>query len=739
MTDAIYAKVGGLSVISQVTVIRMGPPGGGSGGGGAGAVTAATEVGIPAQLDALRTGGSPVRGLFITALDTGTTYRVDSEAGPYVLTDLRRPPYLALGGAESLEPLSVAGGLGITVYRDPQAQATFIWDDGNVADWDWAKPVFDSRGAVATIAMIVNNIGASGSLSLAQLRQFDADGYEITNHTFRHRQLQPLPAAEQDYEIGEGKRRLNALGFPARTFVAPGGKQDTVTRSIIRKYHRAAAVTYFDHQMETMPVRTYDLHRISVDGQTLAYLKGKVDEAKAANAWLLLTMHPWYAEYTTDAAAATKRAEVGELLDYLNAQGVPIRTFDDGLDHYGNLLDIGDSTGRFFRLGRNGGVSQNEPSLHVLAKQGTYTATTAPADWPSGRATTLAVTAPESVAQGLPEGVGGMLVTDRLGGFDSYAVQTWVVAGRNRTYTRRVSGGAWGAWSGRDGLRFESSTAYTALSVPNDFPEAAITVTAVSTPQAGTAGSGYPVQVGGTLLTRRGLASGGAGYTTQRYEVVSSTTAETWERRGKSDNTWTAWVQIGAGGGGGAAQVTWAASASVGSPSGLNALSLPDAFPATRIALLSVSGGYATTAANGLPVAVAGTLETRTFGQSAAGELSYVVQVYRTIDDRVYQRRGTSANAWTGWVLLTSPFRVTAAVDLPAVAPGGTHKLSVALAGVPSGATVLAVPQGAGFEDGLVVMPGYATAADTVQVRVFNVTATAIDAGARTWQFHVMP
>lgn len=80
--------------------------------------------------------------------------------------------------------------------------------------------------------------------------------------------------------------------------------------------------------------------------------------------------------------------------------------------------------------------------------------------------------------------------------------------------------------------------------------------------------------------------------------------------------------------------------------------------------------------------------------------------------------------------------QASAALDFPSIAAAGQQELTIAVAGAAVGdAVALAAP--ATLTAGLVAT-GRVTAADTVTVRLSNITAGAIDPASATWGVRVV-
>lgn len=84
---------------------------------------------------------------------------------------------------------------------------------------------------------------------------------------------------------------------------------------------------------------------------------------------------------------------------------------------------------------------------------------------------------------------------------------------------------------------------------------------------------------------------------------------------------------------------------------------------------------------------------------------------------------------------LTQHYYASAALDFPSIAAASSAELTVTVSNAVLGSQAVATPKGAP-EAGL-VWSAYVSAANTVTIRVANVTAAAINPASRTWRADV--
>ncbi len=122
----------------------------------------------------------------------------------------------AAGGVRSLaEALDSATG----------SAPVITFDDGCETDLLLAAPSLLEARAMATFFVTTSNVGQTGYLSRAQVRELAALGFEVGAHGHTHRYLSDLPAEELDQEVRESRDRLQEiLGARVRSMSCPGGR-----------------------------------------------------------------------------------------------------------------------------------------------------------------------------------------------------------------------------------------------------------------------------------------------------------------------------------------------------------------------------------------------------------------------------------------------------------------------------------------------------------------------------------
>ncbi|MGB8012714.1 MAG: polysaccharide deacetylase family protein [Terriglobales bacterium] len=125
-------------------------------------------------------------------------------------------------------------GEAIRYPADPGVCITF--DDGCETDLIAAAPVLCEFGFNATFYLTAGFLGTPGYLNAVQVRDLDAQGFQIGCHSMTHPYLSDLPEAELKREIGDAKLQIESIvGHPIEHFSCPGGRYDQRTLQMARR------------------------------------------------------------------------------------------------------------------------------------------------------------------------------------------------------------------------------------------------------------------------------------------------------------------------------------------------------------------------------------------------------------------------------------------------------------------------------------------------------------------------
>ena len=169
---------------------------------------------------------------------------------------------------EQMAWMQKCGWRGVNVteaLRYPPAQNVCLtFDDGCETDLIAAAPVLRDFGFNATFYLTAGFLGTPGYLNASQVRDLDAQGFQIGCHSMTHPYLSDLPEPELKREIADAKLKIEEiLGHAIEHFSCPGGRYDRRTLQMARQ---AGFVTVTNSQFHANTPNTdpYQLGRVAM-------------------------------------------------------------------------------------------------------------------------------------------------------------------------------------------------------------------------------------------------------------------------------------------------------------------------------------------------------------------------------------------------------------------------------------------------------------------------------------------
>lgn len=209
----------------------------------------------------------------------------------------------------------------------------FTFDDGYAGVWSNAKPIFDQAGIKACFGPIVNKLGATNFMTVAQARLLRDDGWEPMSHAYDvnvHNNYSTVSDGAAIVDMQAAKLWLRQNGFgPADNLLVPQGQILNTTRFEAFRKLGASVRSAYTRVRETYPpgspydVRTYTLSQAN----NLADLQAKVDECATNKTMLVLQAHD--IETTPSQQTSWSTADLQSLVNYILAKPLPIRRMVD--------------------------------------------------------------------------------------------------------------------------------------------------------------------------------------------------------------------------------------------------------------------------------------------------------------------------------------------------------------------------------------------------------------------------
>jgi peptidoglycan/xylan/chitin deacetylase (PgdA/CDA1 family) len=268
-----------------------------------------SDVGQTMYLGAAGVATAPYDGL----MDTALLYnRVLSASQIKWLAHMEH--YRAPGGYLRAS----AWELNTHVNSDKLSHGAVVFDFEDIYDtvYTAARPIFLANAVPACIAIIVNNIGAGGRLSEAQIKTLRDDGWELISHSLDHGDPLSWTDPQLLAQLVDSKQSLEHMfTCPINSWSWPPSIGYSSQRVTCLKHYKqsvgSSEPAYWVKQASTC--------WFNLLNQTLSSAKALVDTAYSDNQLLVFGAH----EVTAGIPAI-----LTDLLPYINSKPVPILTLD---------------------------------------------------------------------------------------------------------------------------------------------------------------------------------------------------------------------------------------------------------------------------------------------------------------------------------------------------------------------------------------------------------------------------
>ncbi|HEY6301529.1 MAG TPA: polysaccharide deacetylase family protein [Terriglobales bacterium] len=126
--------------------------------------------------------------------------------------------------------------VGEALRYPPAPSVCITFDHGYETDLIAVVPVLREFGFNATFYLTAGFLGTPGYLNANQVRDLDAQGFQIGCHSMTHPYLSDLPELELQHEIVNAKLHIESMvGHPIEHFSCPGGRYNQRTLQMARQ------------------------------------------------------------------------------------------------------------------------------------------------------------------------------------------------------------------------------------------------------------------------------------------------------------------------------------------------------------------------------------------------------------------------------------------------------------------------------------------------------------------------
>jgi hypothetical protein len=228
-------------------------------------------------------------------------------------------------------------------------------------------------------------------LSVAQLKDMQAQGHDVVSHTYGHINLNnaTLAEAESDFKADHNWYKANGFKVP-ESMIYPWGlnRANESMKNLVRQYYKYALT--FSTNYNRVPMDNMWVQRVDLAQKTLVELKQEVDNAFYNNGLVIFFTHAHYPE--GDGAGYFPTQKIKDLIDHIKTvRNMPIMTLTEALEKKGNIIQAGEGSkyDRFFALAKDGQIAM--PQNVNIVKDRSYPINTTIINFPDKTLSIVAV------------------------------------------------------------------------------------------------------------------------------------------------------------------------------------------------------------------------------------------------------------------------------------------------------------------------------------------------------------
>lgn len=225
--------------------------------------------------------------------------------------------------------------MSLTAYvpaKFSRALVSLTFDDGWRSIYANGLPVLKKYGMPSTQYLLTGTTTYPDYMTVAQMKEFQAQGSEIASHSVDHSDLTTLGATKLDSELKKSQASLRGwMGQSVATnFATPYGAYNTKVVTGIKKYYKSHRSIETGYNAKD----SFNIYNIKVQNithtTTPADVQAWVAQAIATNTWLVLVYHEVDANPEDNTYAVTP-ANLDAELGIVKQSGITVKTVEQAL------------------------------------------------------------------------------------------------------------------------------------------------------------------------------------------------------------------------------------------------------------------------------------------------------------------------------------------------------------------------------------------------------------------------
>jgi peptidoglycan/xylan/chitin deacetylase (PgdA/CDA1 family) len=216
---------------------------------------------------------------------------------------------------------------------------SITFDDSWASIYKNALPRMQKFGYKSTQYVLTSHLTYGGYMNVAQLKDMQAKGHEIQNHTVNHYDLTTLSQSALEYELtGANQFIKQNFGVTPIHLASPYGAYNDTVLTTVKKYfasHRTVEEGFNTKQ-------NFDPHQIKVKNvnldTSLASIQQALKEAADKKYWLVLVYHEIAPDTASSGYYRVRPAMFEKQLQAIKDSGIQVSTFGSAFNEVSSQI-----------------------------------------------------------------------------------------------------------------------------------------------------------------------------------------------------------------------------------------------------------------------------------------------------------------------------------------------------------------------------------------------------------------
>lgn len=206
---------------------------------------------------------------------------------------------------------------------------TVSYDHQLPSVYENAFPIHQAYGFPGVNYITTASIGAEGNMTLKQLQEMEAAGWETASHSANHLHFKDLGTADIRNQLERSQQWLRLQGLTGENFAYPF--RILSPHPLVKEYYNSGATSY-DKEINFRPINPYKLNRYYLQSPGREEILAVLDKTVSEGGWVVFYTHNVYKGSQKPDSKSINQEQLEFLLAEAARRKIQVVTVKQGLN-----------------------------------------------------------------------------------------------------------------------------------------------------------------------------------------------------------------------------------------------------------------------------------------------------------------------------------------------------------------------------------------------------------------------